>query len=71
MKEIWKEIFGEVPKWLRWTFIGIIAGSFLLASLLIKSYPQDNAIEEMLEAVIKENTGEDIDLSPQSPELDK
>lgn len=71
MKEIWKELFAEIPKWVKWTFLIIIAAGILCASYLCKSYPQDNRVEEMVEAVIKETTGEDIDLSPQSPELGK
>lgn len=31
------------------------------------SYPDDNKIEQSVEAVIKDKTGIDVDLSPESP----
>lgn len=33
-----------------------------------KYYPQDNVVEEVVEEVIKDKTGMDIDLTPSSPE---
>jgi len=36
--------------------------------VLKDSYPQDNVIEEMIEAKIEQVTGVDVDLSPSTPE---
>jgi hypothetical protein len=33
-----------------------------------KTIPQDNPIEEVIEVVVKDTTGVDVDLSPNSPE---
>lgn len=37
----------------------------------LKNYPQDNFVEEIVEDVIEEKTGLDIDLSPFTPEEKK
>ena len=51
------------------TIIVMVVGlSILTISHTWKSYPQDNIVEEIVEDVIKVETGEDVDLSPQSPE---
>jgi len=39
-----------------------------LASYYVFKLPQDNKIEEVAEEIIKEQTGVDIDLTPQSKE---
>lgn len=35
---------------------------------LLKKYPQDNIVEEIVEDAIEKETGIDIDLSPLTPE---
>ena len=39
-----------------------------VVEVIKESYPQDNIVEEMVEAKIQSVTGLDIDLSPSSPE---
>lgn len=48
----------------------ILVAGFLVFTIshTWKNYPQDNAIEEIVEDVIKVETGVDVDLTPQSPE---
>lgn len=41
---------------------------FLSSCALLKDYPQDNIVEEIVEDVIQKETGVDLDLSPFSPE---
>lgn len=38
---------------------------------LLKQYPNDNIFEEMIEGIIKKETGVDIDLTPNSKEPEK
>jgi hypothetical protein len=47
----------------------IILGVTLPGCSMIKKYPQDNFVEEIIEEAIEQKTGLDIDLSPYSPEL--
>lgn len=35
---------------------------------MLKKYPQDNIVEEIVEDVIRSETGIDVDLSPATPE---
>jgi hypothetical protein len=37
-------------------------------SQIWKDYPQDNIIEEIAEAALKDKTGIDVDFSPETPE---
>jgi len=55
-----------------WTAIVIAMLSAIVASCSYFSwYPQDNVVEEIVEELIKKETGIDIDLSPFSPESTK
>ena len=48
-------------------FLGLLI-VFLTSCDTLKSYPEDNFFEEVIEKVIEEKTGADIDLSPFSSE---
>lgn len=74
MKEVWKEIVADIPKSAKWwllAFSALVGGIIFFMSTLMKSYPHDNAIEERVEQVIKDQSGVDLDLSPYSPEAGK
>lgn len=51
-------------------FVGIIVAALVvgIASYTIGGMKEDNAIEEISEDVIKQRTGIDVDLSPNTPE---
>jgi hypothetical protein len=55
-----------------WLYVNIliVAGAIAagLSSVYIFKMKQDNPIEEKAEEIIKNKTGVDIDLTPQSPE---
>jgi len=67
MKDFWKGLS-------KWYKLGVITVAIFLIGIallciaagcgLIKDYPQDNIVEEMLEDVIENETGINIDLSP-------
>lgn len=68
MKEILKGFWNRIPKKWEWMALG---GVFLFAiSLWVmsrsKNYPKDNFVEQFLENIIEEKTGQLIDLSPES-----
>jgi len=69
MIQFWKEI----PMTLKIIFgIAFIGCLCILASCSfgwLKNYPQDNFVEEMVEDVIKHETGLDIDITPFSSEI--
>ncbi|MGL5264060.1 MAG: hypothetical protein ACRDAI_05740 [Candidatus Rhabdochlamydia sp.] len=70
MKELCKAAWNRIPKKWEWVTLG---GVFFLSLSLwtlsrSKSYPKDNFVEEFLETIIEEKTGQLIDLSPDSPE---
>lgn len=50
--------------------LGLLVGliPFLMSCEMLKKYPQDNAIEEVIEYIIEKETAIDIDLTPFSPE---
>lgn len=45
------------------SFLLLVSGCYELPP-----YPEDNLLEELTEAYIKDNTGVNVDLSPNSPE---
>lgn len=52
--------------------IGAIVGTCVLVGVVSRFFmPDDNPIEEIAEEVIKEYTGVEVDLSPESPEDNK
>ena len=73
MKGVFNEIMTELPRWLKFIVvftIGSIFGS-IVTFLTIdepQEYQPDNIVEELVEEVIQNYTGQDIDLSPGSPE---
>lgn len=49
--------------------IVIVCGVLIFGAAQVwKQYPQDNVVEEIVEEVIKAETGVDIDLTPDSQE---
>jgi hypothetical protein len=74
MKEIIKEMWGKIPMKLRYGiffFSGVmVVGTAWLSTSCshLQNYPSDNLIEEIVEEVIESQTGQEIDLSPFSPE---
>ena len=56
-----------------WIKALIVAASAIvgIGSVVILKQKPDNQIEEVAEAIIKEETGVDVDLSPSSPETEK
>jgi len=76
-KKILNEIWGDIPMKARYLIFFVIGFClcviFWLTSCsniqkIVKDYPNDNIVEELLEDVIESKTGLDIDLSPFSPE---
>ena len=39
-----------------------------ITKMIWKNYPDDNPVEEVAEMIIKQETGEEVDLTPDSPE---
>ena len=77
MKEVFKEIVAGIPPVARYGFFFVlglcICGIIWLSSCstvreVMKAYPDDNFIEELVEDVIESETGIDFDLSPFSKE---
>lgn len=68
MDEVCKEIYTGTPVYTKIVFILMAVLVFVL-SLCSHKYPQDNPIEELMEAKIKTETGVNMDLSPSSPEM--
>lgn len=67
MKEIGKILWNRIPKKWEWVALG---GVFFLAISLwtlsrLSLYPKDNLVEQFLETIIEEKTGQQIDLSPE------
>ena len=48
-------------------FLGLVV-VFLTSCESIKSYPEDNIIEEFIEEIIEKESGWDLDLTPFTPE---
>lgn len=70
MKEVWKEIWTDLPKWGKYVAIGItvvFATAMFILAHYSNNYKKDNAIEQLVEEVLKEETGLDINLSGQLP----
>lgn len=67
-----KMIWGKIPEMLRLIFVLslVVAAIFLLAcsAFVWKNIPHDTILEEVIEGVIKEKSGLDLDLTPSSPE---
>lgn len=71
MKETIKEIWKGTPSPMKWLLFVLLMMCFLggiYGCGWVKSYKPDNPAEEKVEAVLKDITGEDIDLSPSTPE---
>lgn len=49
-------------------YYGVALIALAIGMLSIFIFNDDNAIEEVTEEIIKEETGVDIDISPESPE---
>ena len=59
------------PMWAKILMISSLIGISIIlyaCSDFWESYPQDNAIEELVEDMIQQETGLDLDLSPTTPE---
>jgi hypothetical protein len=69
MKEICKAIWNRIPTKWEWVALGgVFFLSFSLWTLSrSKMYPKDNFVEQFLETIIEEKTGQLVDLSPESP----
>jgi|TARA_Y100000034_G_C6721641_1_gene319298 hypothetical protein len=75
MKEVFKEIIGDIPSWMKNTAlvtVGMIMGWLVSVSVpsLGENLKPDNIAEEIVEGLIEHHTGVDIDLTPDSPEMD-
>lgn len=74
MKNILKEVWGDFsrPQKIFFYMMFILALGLLVLGLaacsFLRDYPDDNIFEEIVEKVIDEETGYDIDLSPFSRE---
>ena len=73
MKAVWSEILSQITGKQKIAFLAIVAGLsiFVYYVASFDRYPQDNPIEEVLEETIKQETGADVDLSPDSEEKPK
>lgn len=73
MREVLHELWREVPMKVRYGLF-FMAGVLLVGMCWLTScqhlskYPSDNIFEELVEEAIEMKTGQDIDLSPFSPE---
>lgn len=73
MKDIVREMWSAIPMKVRYVgfFIagaGMVGMAWLSSCSAVRSYPQDNPVEEFVERVIENETGLDLDLSPFSSE---
>ncbi len=69
MKKIWEKIPKMVKFWFGAVLLTLAAIILGYTALMWKNYPHDNIIEEIVEEVIQQKTGLDIDLTPMSPEI--
>lgn len=67
MKEVWKEILAGVPKRVPITMIGILI-VIMMGMSYLSWYSQDNMVEEVIEEVLEDKSGLQVDLSPNSKE---
>lgn len=58
----------EIIKAIIFFVVGLALGFSLKSCQIIKHYPEDNIVEEMVEEVIKGKTGIGIDLTPSTKE---
>lgn len=61
----------ERKKHMTVTILGVLIGLAVLGGLSTLFFKDDNPIEEACEEIIKETTGLEIDLTPNSPEASK
>jgi len=79
MKEAAKEMWEMIPmksRYVLFFMLGLLSlGTVWFTSCtgvigIVKKYPQDNIVEEIVEEIIEQKTGLDLDLSPMSEEDD-
>jgi hypothetical protein len=69
MKAILSSFLAKIPLWVRLTIVvALLSGCVVFVSLGIIKYIDDNKIEEAVEETIKDYTGIDIDITPESVE---
>lgn len=69
MKAIISSFLGNIPLWARLAIVvALLAGCVVAVSLGLIKYTDDNKIEEAVEETIKDQTGIDVDITPESPE---
>jgi hypothetical protein len=72
MKQLISDILASIPMWTRMLILFIGLTVIAIASWLgFVKYPEDNKIEEAVEEAIKDETGLDIDITPESLEESK
>jgi len=64
-KHVWKIVMSTIGGVM---LIILILGLSLSGCSWLTHYPEDNVVEEIVEHIIHEETGLDLDLSPASPE---
>ena len=65
------ELFDDKDKWIKMFVYMLLVMVLLYSCTECNGYlglPNDHPVEQMAEHVIKENTGLDVDLTPESPE---
>lgn len=72
-KQVLKELWTNSPVKMRYLFFYIFGALTILAFSFwgcnfLKKYPQDNVVEEIVEEMIEQKTGLDLDFSPLTPE---
>lgn len=72
MLKKFKILWGKVPEIVKiFLVVSLIFSVIILGAcgtFFWKNYPQDNFVEELIEDMIKEKSGLDLDLSPNSKE---
>ena len=68
LKKLWRKLPDMAKVFLVVFLLLTVVMLLACTSFLWNNYPDDNLIEEMIEGMIKEKTGLDLDLSPHSEE---